>query len=131
AQQVGVDAVKAELLPADKVDAVRDLLHEYGAVAMIGDGINDTPALAAATVGVAMGGAGSAQALETADIVLMADDLTQLPFAMRLSRFARQLITQNIVVSLGLKLAFVLLALTGGTSLWLAVLADVGMSLVV
>ncbi len=131
ADQVGVDAVQAELLPEDKVDAVRDLLKHYGAVAMVGDGINDTPALAAATIGIAMGGAGSAQALETADIALMADDLTQLPFAIRLARFARRLIFQNISFSLGLKLIFVLLALTGVTSLWIAVLADVGMSLVV
>lgn len=129
--QVGVDEVRAGLLPDQKVNAVRDLLRDYGAVAMVGDGINDTPALAAATVGVAMGGAGSAQALETADIVLMADDLAQLPYAVRLARFARRLIAQNIAVSIGLKLAFMALALTGGATMWLAVLADVGMSLAV
>ena len=131
AGQVGVDDVQAELLPEDKVHAVRALLRQYERVAMIGDGINDTPALAAATVGIAMGGAGSAQALETADIALMADDLTQLPYAIRLARFARRLIQANIGLSLALKLAFVLLALTGEISLWAAVLADVGMSLVV
>lgn len=130
-EQVGVDGVRAELLPADKVDAVQALMRDYGAVAMIGDGINDTPALAAASVGVAMGGAGSAQALETADIALMADDLRQLPFAVRLSRFARRLIGTNIALSLGMKLIFMALAVSGEASLWAAVLADVGMSLVV
>jgi Cd2+/Zn2+-exporting ATPase len=128
---VGVNDVRAELLPTDKVDAVNGLLKQYGAVGMVGDGVNDTPALAAATVGVAMGGAGSAQALETADIALMADDLKQLPYAIQLARFARYIIRQNITVSLGLKLAFMLLALAGGASLWLAVFADVGMSLIV
>jgi Cd2+/Zn2+-exporting ATPase len=130
-ETVGIADVRAQLLPEQKVGAVRDLLAQHGSLAMVGDGINDTPALAAATVGIAMGGAGSAQALETADIALMADDLRQLPYAVRLSRFARHLIRQNIVVSLGLKAAFVLLALAGGASLWLAVFADVGMSLLV
>ena len=129
--QVGVDAVRAGLLPDQKVDAIRGLLREYGSVVMVGDGINDTPALAAATVGVAMGGAGSAQALETADIVLMADDLAQLPYAVRLARFTRRLIAQNIGLSIGLKLVFMALALAGGATMWLAVLADVGMSLAV
>ncbi len=128
---VGVDDIRAGLLPADKSTAVMALARQYGAVAMVGDGVNDTPALAAATVGVAMGGAGSAHAMETADIALMADDLKQLPYAVRLSRFARGLIRQNIILSLGLKLVFVLLALAGGASLWLAVFADVGMSLIV
>ncbi len=130
-KSVGVNDVRAGLLPADKVDAVKGLLNTQGRVAMVGDGVNDTPALAAATVGIAMGGAGSAQAMETADIALMADDLRQLPYAIRLSRFARSLIRQNIVLSLGLKAVFMLLALAGGASLWLAVFADVGMSLIV
>lgn len=131
AAQVGVDDVRASLLPADKVDAVQGLMAQHGTVAMIGDGVNDTPALAAATVGIAMGGAGSAQALETADIALMADDLKQLPFAVRLSRFARGLIRQNVVLSLGIKLLFMALAIEGTGSLWGAIMADVGMSLVV
>ncbi len=130
-KSVGVDDVRAGLLPADKVDAVKDLVAKYGNVAMIGDGVNDTPALAAATVGIAMGGAGSAQALETADIALMADDLRQLPYAVRLARFARSVIRQNIVISIGLKLAILVLALSGSGTLWLAVFADVGMSLLV
>ncbi len=131
ADQVGVDAVRADLLPEDKVTAVRELLRDYGQVAMIGDGINDTPALAAATVGIAMGGAGSAQALETADVALMADDLSQLPFTLTLARFARSLIRQNVTISFSIKLVFLVLALLGATSLWAAVLADVGTSLVV
>ncbi len=130
-QQVGVQDVRANLLPEDKVTAVEDLLQHYGPVAMVGDGINDTPALATATVGIAMGGAGSAQALETADIALLADDLSQLPYAIKLARFARRLIRQNVLLSLGLKAGFLLLAVFGGVSLWAAVFADVGMSLIV
>lgn len=129
--QIGVDRIYAELLPQDKVSAVEKLQGEYQRVAMIGDGINDTPALATATVGIAMGGAGTAQAMETADIVLMADNLHQLPFTIQMARFARTLIKQNIVLSFGLKAVFLLLALFGSVSLWVAVLADVGMSLVV
>lgn len=130
-QRIGVNDVRAGLLPAGKVEAVKQLVAQYGGVAMVGDGVNDTPALAAATLGIAMGGAGSAQAMETADIALMADDLNQLPYAVRLARFARQLIRQNIGISIGLKLAVMLLALAGGGTLWLAVFTDVGMSLLV
>lgn len=129
--QVGVDDIYAELLPQDKVSAVKKLQTKYDNVAMIGDGINDTPALATAQVGIAMGGAGTAQAMETADIVLMADNLKQLPFTIRMARFARQLIKQNIVLSFGLKAVFLLLALTGNVSMLVAVFADVGMSLIV
>ena len=130
--QVGVGDVLSNLLPEDKVSAVRELSARYGPTAMVGDGINDTPALAASALGIAMGGgASSAQAMETADIVLMSGDIQQLPFAVRLSRFTRNLIRQNVVISLGTKLVFVLLALGGFTSLWLAVLADVGVSLIV
>jgi Cd2+/Zn2+-exporting ATPase len=131
AARVGVDEVQSDLLPADKVAAVSALGERFGAVAMVGDGINDTPALAAATVGVAMGGAGSAQALETADVALMADDLSQLPFALRLSRFSRRVIVQNIGLSFAVKALFILLALIGVTSLWGAVFADVGTLVIV
>ncbi len=130
-REIGVDDVRAGLLPGQKADAVKALLNDYGNVTMVGDGINDTPALATATVGVAMGGAGSAQALETADIALMADGLTALPFAIELSRFARRLIRLNMALSLSVKAAFIGLAIFGVTSLWLAILADVGVSLLV
>jgi Cd2+/Zn2+-exporting ATPase len=126
-----VDDVRAGLLPEDKVSAVQGLLAQYTAVGMVGDGINDTPALATATVGIAMGGAGSSQAMETADIALMADDLTQLPYAVQLSRFAHRLIGWNVALSLGMKLGFMALALIGGATLWMAVFADVGMALIV
>ena len=131
AGQVGVDEARAELLPADKAAAVQELRGRFGRVAMVGDGINDTPALAAADIGIAVGGAASAQAVETADAVLMADGLAQLPFAVRLARFARTLIKQNLAFSLGTKLVFIILTLFGVTSLWLAILADMGVSLLV
>jgi Cd2+/Zn2+-exporting ATPase len=130
-RQVGVGDVRAGLLPQDKVDVVHSVRRAAGVTGMVGDGVNDAPALAAASVGIAMGGAGSAQAMETADVVLLADDLKQLPYAIRLGRFARRLIVANIALSLGLKLAFLALALFGEPSLWLAILADVGMMLVV
>src|SRR5690606_16984504 len=96
AARAGVDEVAAERLPQDKVRAVEALKAAYGRVAMVGDGVNDAPALAAATVGVAMGGAGSDTALETADVVLMSDDLRKLPFAVGLSRATLRVIKQNI-----------------------------------
>ena len=131
AGQVGVDQVRASLLPQDKVSALENLRTIYRRVAMVGDGINDAPALASATVGIAMGGAGSAQAMETADIVLMGDKLELLPRMIRRARFARSLIRQNIALALGLKAVFLLLALLGGVTMMAAVLADMGMSLAV
>jgi Cd2+/Zn2+-exporting ATPase len=130
-QDLHIDRVLAGLLPGQKVDAIRSLQADYGPAAMVGDGINDAPALAAASIGIAMGGANSAQAMETADVVLMAEGLNRLPFALRLARFSRRLIVENIAVSLAVKLAFILLALGGWITLWLAVLADTGLSLLV
>lgn len=131
AAHVGVDDVRAGLMPADKVAAVEDLMAKYGSVAMVGDGINDTPALATATVGVAMGAAASPQALETADIALLADNVTQLPTAIRIAKQVRGLIRQNVALTLAVKALFFVLAFVGMTSLWLAIVADVGMSLLV
>lgn len=131
AGQVGVDRFYGELLPQDKVIAVEKLAAKRGQVTMVGDGINDAPALARASVGIAMGGAGSAQAMETADIVLMADGLNQLPATIKRARFARRLIRENIALSLGLKALFLLLAVTGNVTMLVAVFADMGMSLAV
>jgi Cd2+/Zn2+-exporting ATPase len=132
-QQVGVTDVRADLLPEDKVAAVNALREQYGAVAMVGDGINDAPALATATVGIAVGGAsgGTAQAMETADITLMSDDLRRLPFVFQLSRATMRTIQVNVALSIGIKLAFVLLVLFGLGTMWMAVLADMGTSLLV
>jgi len=128
---IGLDDVRAGLLPGEKQQAVTKLRTQYGSVGMVGDGINDAPALASADLGIAMGGSGSAQAMETADIVLMADDIQKLPFAIKLSKFANRLIQQNIVFSLGSKLLVAVIALLGYAPLWLAVVADMGVSLVV
>lgn len=131
AARVGVDEYRAELMPQDKVKAVQTLQHQYGKVAMVGDGINDAPALATATVGIAMGGAGTDTALETADIALMADDLTKLPFTISLSRAALRIIRQNITFSLVIKVIAVLAVFPGWLTLWLAILGDMGASVLV
>jgi Cd2+/Zn2+-exporting ATPase len=130
-RETAVDEVRADLLPDAKVGEVRRLQQAHGVVAMVGDGINDAPALAAADVGVAMGVAGSDVALETADVALMADDLSKLPFAIRLGRRTLGNIRQNVALALGLKLAFVALAAAGVATIWMAVLADTGASLLV
>jgi len=130
-QQVGVDEVQAGLLPEEKVAAIAALREEYQAVAMVGDGVNDAPSLAQADVGIAMGGAGSAQAIEAADVVLMGDDLGQLPFVVWLSRQTRRVVTANIVLALAVKAAVFVLAAAGLATLWMAIVADVGASLIV
>jgi len=122
---------RSGLLPEGKVEAVRDLVRENGAAGMVGDGVNDAPALAASSVGFAMGAAGTDVALETADVALMQDDLPKLAEAVKLSRAAERIIRQNVVVSIAIKSIFVLLAPFGLVALWLAVLADMGTSIAV
>jgi len=130
-ESIGLDAIRSNLLPGEKSEAIAALQKQYGIVGMIGDGINDTPALARADVGIAVGGGQNAQAMETADVILMANDIEQLPFAFKLSAFTNQLVKQNIIFSLGSKLLVALIAFFGYAPLWLAVLADMGVSLLV
>ncbi len=131
AEQVGVDDVRANLLPQDKLEAVEALRREYVTVGMVGDGINDAPALAKASVGFAMGAAGSDTALEAADVALMQDDLRKLPLFVRLARETARVLAQNIFIGVAIKVVFFGLALTGKATLWMAVFADMGGSLLV
>lgn len=131
AREAGVIEVEAELLPEEKVTAVESLVGKHQTVAMVGDGINDAPALARASLGIAMGAGGSDTAIETADIALMSDDLTKLPWLVQHSRRMLAIIRVNIFLSLAVKALFVGLTLAGHASLWAAIAADMGVSLLV
>ena len=131
ADAVGIDAFHAEILPEEKVLHIQQLRERYGEVAMIGDGINDAPAMAASSLGIAMGVIGTDAAIEAADIALMSDQLVRVPWVIQLARRTLVVIKQNIAIALGLKLIFVALTLASVASLWMAIAADMGASLLV
>ena len=128
---VGVDEVRASLMPERKIDAVRELLAAHGSVAMVGDGVNDAPALAAATVGIAMGKSGTDVALEAADVALMSDDLMRLPLAVGISRAARAIVRQNVTISMGMVFILIPLAVAGAVPVWVAVIMHEGSTVAV
>jgi Cd2+/Zn2+-exporting ATPase len=131
AAELGVDEFHAELMPEDKVAAIEQLRRRYKSVAMVGDGVNDAPALASSDLGIVMGAAGSDAALETADVALMSDELLRIPYALRLSRATLRNIKANLAISLVMKAAFVVAAVAGVATLWMAVIADTGASVIV
>jgi Cd2+/Zn2+-exporting ATPase len=127
----GIDDVRGNLLPEEKLDAIKALQQRYGMAGMAGDGINDAPAIAQADIGFAMGGAGTDTAMEAADVVIMNDDLRRVPETIRLSRRAHSVLWQNITLALGIKAVFFVLAVFGSATMWMAVFADMGASLLV
>ena len=131
ARQVGIDEARGNMLPEDKLAAVNDEIKRHGSVGMVGDGINDAPALAKADIGFAMGAAGTDTAIETADVALMDDDLRKIPQFILLSRKAAAILKQNIIAALLIKAVFLVLAIGGSATLWMAVFADMGASLLV
>ena len=131
AKQAGIDEAYGDLMPDQKIEHIRRLMAEHHYVGMIGDGVNDAPALASASVGIAMGAIGSDTAIETADMALMKDDLTRVAEAIALGRRTLRIIQFNVAFALAIKAVFLILAFTGHTSLWLAILADTGATLLV
>ena len=131
AREAGIDDARGNLLPEDKLAAIEEMRKRYGSTAMTGDGINDAPALARADIGVAMGAAGTDTAMEAADVVVMNDDLRRIAETVRLSQRTHAVLWQNIVLALGIKAVFLLLALFDNASMWMAVFADMGASLLV
>ena len=131
ARQAGIDDARGNLLPEDKLTAIEDLQTRYGTTAMTGDGINDAPALARSDIGIAMGAAGTDTAMEAADVVIMNDDLRRIPELIRLSSRTRAVLWQNIVLALGIKSVFLVLSVLGDATMWMAVFADMGASLIV
>lgn len=129
--KIGISQVFAELMPKDKLEIMKQLKNDYGKVAMVGDGINDAPALATSTVGIAMGGTGTDTALETADVVLMSDELNKLPMTVKVSRKTLRIIKTNIIFALSVKLLAVLLVIPGWLTLWIAIFSDIGATLLV